>query len=338
MATTELVMDIATVCRICLQDSDTHMVSIYERDEEQRGVSICEKIENCSGIKIVRTTELPTRICLKCRAFLTLAHKFRQICRHSDDFLREYICKELADDDDDEEEEEQQQLLKEAQPARKYEKPEVEVLEDGIWSYDELIEQVPAVDVTEVTTSLMAVPADDAIATPIVGGKPHVCNICGNSYPRKSTLDTHMRRHNNERPYECEICHKSFHVNYQLMRHIRQHTGARPYSCENCQRSFTDRTSLVKHERTHRNERPYACGTCGKSFTYANVLKVHYKTHTGEKPHTCRLCNKSFARNHNLIAHLQTQQHINDPRTAAYLHTLKAVSAGSGVASKISNC
>lgn len=45
-------MDIAAVCRICLQDSDTHMVSIYERDEEHHGVSICEKIENCSGITV----------------------------------------------------------------------------------------------------------------------------------------------------------------------------------------------------------------------------------------------------------------------------------------------
>jgi len=45
-------MDIASVCRICLQDSGTHMVSIYDPDEEHRGVSICEKIENCSGIKV----------------------------------------------------------------------------------------------------------------------------------------------------------------------------------------------------------------------------------------------------------------------------------------------
>lgn len=52
MVTTELVMDIASVCRICLQDSGAHMVSIYDSDEEHRGVSICEKIENCSGIKV----------------------------------------------------------------------------------------------------------------------------------------------------------------------------------------------------------------------------------------------------------------------------------------------
>ncbi|KAH8311201.1 hypothetical protein KR044_004797 [Drosophila immigrans] len=320
MVTTELVMDIASVCRICLQDNDAHMVSIYELDEGQRGVSICDKIENCCGIKIIRTPELPTRICLKCRAFLTLAHKFRQICRHSDDFLREYIFPDPCG------EQERPQLADVTKQT--FEQVEVEVLEEGVWCNDDLIEETPSMAAAlpvAPTSALSIVPAVPKPAvTRSTSGKLHVCDICGNSYPRKSTLDTHLRRHNNERPYQCEICQKTFHVNYQLMRHIRQHTGARPYCCQYCQRSFADRTSLVKHERIHRNERPYACNTCSKTFTYANVLKVHYKTHTGEKPHICKLCNKSFARNHNLVAHLQTQQHVNDPRCAAYLHTLRA--------------
>ncbi|KAH8359032.1 hypothetical protein KR093_004043 [Drosophila rubida] len=333
MVTTERVLDIASVCRVCLQDNDAHMVSIYDYDEEQRGISICDKIEHCCSIKvfcslfgrsevemkllfqIIRTPELPTRICLKCRAFLTLAHKFRQICRHSDDFLRKYIFPDPCEEDE--------KPCLQNELTQTYEQVEVEVLDEGAWCNDELIEEAPAVSAKAVplesTTGLIVVSAAKS-------GKPHVCDICGNSYPRKSTLDTHLRRHNNEKPYQCEICHKTFHVNYQLMRHIRQHTGARPYCCQYCQRCFADRTSLVKHERIHRNERPYACNTCGKTFTYANVLKVHYKTHTGEKPHICKLCNKSFARNHNLVAHLQTQQHVNDPRCAAYLHTLRAAS------------
>lgn len=45
-------MDIASVCRICLQDSETPMVSIYDYDEENRGASVCDKIENCTGIKV----------------------------------------------------------------------------------------------------------------------------------------------------------------------------------------------------------------------------------------------------------------------------------------------
>lgn len=82
-----------------------------------------------------------------------------------------------------------------------YEQVEVEVLEEGIWCNDELIEELPA---AEQKTNLMLVATKEAVATQAAGAKSHVCDICGNSYPRKSTLDTHMRRHKNERPYECE--------------------------------------------------------------------------------------------------------------------------------------
>ncbi|EDV48426.1 transcription factor Ouib [Drosophila erecta] len=331
----EIRLNMMTLCRTCLQDGEAHMVSIFQTADDKLpgGVSLCDKIESLSGIQIKATEEqaLPTKICLRCKAFLTLAHKFRQICQRSNKFLREYVVKDAVE----------QKVVKEVVQVvgpttpppietEQFESLEDEVLEDGVWSTEDPIEEMtPAPSEKERPTVLTVQtlpaphPAPEPAPAASVTAKIHVCEICGNGYPRKSTLDTHMRRHNDERPYECEICHKSFHVNYQLKRHIRQHTGAKPYTCQYCHRSFADRTSLVKHERTHRNERPYTCHTCGKKFTYASVLKMHYKTHTGEKPHICQLCNKSFARIHNLVAHLQTQQHINDPQLTAYLSTFK---------------
>ncbi|KMZ02503.1 zinc finger protein 449 [Drosophila simulans] len=333
----EIRLNMMTLCRTCLQDGEAHMVSIFQTADDRLsgGVSLCDKIESLSGIQIRATEEevLPTRICLRCKAFLTLAHKFRQICQRSNEFLREYVVKDAV------EQEVVKEVVQRVGPStappietEHLESPEDEVLEEGVWSTDDPIEETPPEPaekerLTVLTVQTLPAPYPASVPepapAPAVTAKLHVCEICGNGYPRKSTLDTHMRRHNDERPYECEICHKSFHVNYQLKRHIRQHTGAKPYTCQYCQRNFADRTSLVKHERTHRNERPYACKTCGKKFTYASVLKMHYKTHTGEKPHICQLCNKSFARIHNLVAHLQTQQHLNDPRLTAYLSTFK---------------
>lgn len=147
-------------------------------------------------MKIIRSIELPTRICLKCRAFLRLAYKFREIARHSDDFLREYIYKEPENEED--------KQVTDVKPTQTYEQVEVEVLEEGIWCNDELIEDVPSTAVSVEAARLIVVPAKETITAPSASGKLHFCEICGNSYPRKSTLDTHMRRHNNERPYECE--------------------------------------------------------------------------------------------------------------------------------------
>ncbi|XP_017085035.2 histone-lysine N-methyltransferase PRDM9 [Drosophila eugracilis] len=331
----ELRLNMLTLCRTCLQDGEAHMVSIYDSadDKLRGGISLCDKIESLSGIQIKPTEEevLPTRICLRCKVFLTMAHKFRQICQRSNEFLREYVVRDHIEQGP----KDVVDPVPHPNPApsaetEQFEQLEVELLEEEAWATEDLIDETTQQPVEKENPMVLAeqtVPAQDPVPSstpsPSVIAKLHVCEICGNGYPRKSTLDTHMRRHNNERPYECEICHKCFHVNYQLKRHIRQHTGAKPYTCQYCQRSFAERTSLVKHERTHRNERPYACQTCGKTFTYASVLKMHHKTHTGEKPHTCRLCSKTFARIHNLVAHLQTQQHVNDPRLPAYLNTFK---------------
>lgn len=34
--------------------------------------------------------------------------------------------------------------------------------------------------------------------------QPHICDICGNIYDRRYTLEVHMRRHRDEKPFQCE--------------------------------------------------------------------------------------------------------------------------------------
>ncbi|XP_065354623.1 transcription factor Ouib [Calliphora vicina] len=157
---------------------------------------------------------------------------------------------------------------------------------------------------------------------------PHICEVCGNIYQRRYSLELHMRRHRAEKPYECEICSYAFHSNFELIRHMRKHTGSRPYKCSYCPRAFGDQSTLIKHERIHRNERPFKCDTCGKSFTYSNVLKYHILTHTGEKPYTCEICGKCFTRTHHLRAHLETLQHQNDPRSKLQLQNIRKNNIG----------
>ncbi|KAI8124676.1 Zinc finger protein 2 like protein [Lucilia cuprina] len=153
--------------------------------------------------------------------------------------------------------------------------------------------------------------------------QPHICEICGNKYPRRYALEMHMRRHRDEKPYACEICTYAFHSNFELIRHMRKHTGSRPYKCSYCPRAFGDQSTLIKHERIHRNERPFKCDTCGKTFTYSNVLKYHILTHTGEKPYACEICGKTFTRTHHLRAHLETLQHQNDPKAKMQLANIR---------------
>lgn len=56
----ELRLDMLNVCRTCLQDGDSHMVSIYEgaEDKERGGISLWEKLESFCGIQVKKALKL----------------------------------------------------------------------------------------------------------------------------------------------------------------------------------------------------------------------------------------------------------------------------------------
>uniref|UniRef100_A0A3P9IB06 C2H2-type domain-containing protein n=1 Tax=Oryzias latipes TaxID=8090 RepID=A0A3P9IB06_ORYLA len=138
------------------------------------------------------------------------------------------------------------------------------------------------------------------------GQKPFRCKDCGKEFPRKGSLERHMRLHAGERPYICEFCGKTFIENTVLKRHIKSHTGGKPriYPCEVCGKKFTMSQHLDVHKRIHTGEKPYTCRVCNKSFRQIGNLDSHMRIHTGEKPFICSLCGKSYAQRGNLKMHM----------------------------------
>jgi uncharacterized Zn-finger protein len=135
--------------------------------------------------------------------------------------------------------------------------------------------------------------------------KIHYCKDCGKNYSRRSTLETHMRKHTGEKPYECEICKKTFSEKGNLKTHKRIHTGEKPFQCSTCDKRFTTQGHLTDHSRRHTNTRPFACD-CGVTFMRSSTLKIHKRTHTKEKPHVCDICQKGFSESGNLKTHKRT--------------------------------
>ncbi|CAB1317046.1 unnamed protein product [Coregonus sp. 'balchen'] len=54
--------------------------------------------------------------------------------------------------------------------------------------------------------------------------KPHMCQVCQQSFNQKSHLKFHMHLHTWERPFKCQQCEKCFnHVS--LKNHVQRHHG-----------------------------------------------------------------------------------------------------------------
>lgn len=126
--------------------------------------------------------------------------------------------------------------------------------------------------------------------------KLKLCGICGVYI--STSLNTHMRRHENDKPFKClvEGCGKQFPRNSDLMCHTKTHTGDKPFACDVCGMRFSRKNKVTVHMRTHTGEKPYKCTfpDCQREFAQSFDLTLHLRRHTGEKPYECDKCGERF--------------------------------------------
>nr|CAH7757645.1 unnamed protein product [Callosobruchus chinensis] len=162
------------------------------------------------------------------------------------------------------------------------------------------------------------------------------CEVCNESFPRKTALSQHFEKH---KKTKCEICNKLIRTgNFKkhmlvhssgpsvcslcgatsknldsLRSHIfRQHHNRSGIICEECGVKFKSRYYLLLHKsQVHTGVRKFKCETCGKAFFTQNTLNRHDRmTHKKMRPHICEFCRKGFSTRHALKTH--RRQHTNE--------------------------
>ncbi|XP_069691009.1 zinc finger protein 420-like [Periplaneta americana] len=81
--------------------------------------------------------------------------------------------------------------------------------------------------------------------------RQHICNICGESFERKTDLGNHIVCHQVDRPHACRICGNLFRRKADLQNHMVCHQVERPHRCPQCGADFQRPSSLTNHMKIH---------------------------------------------------------------------------------------
>ncbi|XP_045782929.1 histone-lysine N-methyltransferase PRDM9-like [Maniola jurtina] len=111
----------------------------------------------------------------------------------------------------------------------------------------------------------------------------YICDVCRNTFERKSLLVKHIKTHSEVKPFTCKFCQFKTKYKCSLKTHMRTHTGEKPFTCELCDYKFAQVSHLLSHMRTHTGEKPYICKLCEYKCAEKSHLVRHVRTHTGEK-------------------------------------------------------
>lgn len=142
--------------------------------------------------------------------------------------------------------------------------------------------------------------------------KTFVCEVCGNSFIKKSYLDDHKEAHGDTKRYRCKFCNKCFKRRTVLVKHKRIHTHPRQCVCEVCGKRFNDNGTLKTHRMLlHIKERNFKCMICNQSFPLKPTLDKHIRRHmkreNGEKDFACDQCGMKYRDKSSLNRHYITK-------------------------------
>ena len=136
------------------------------------------------------------------------------------------------------------------------------------------------------------------------------CEVCGDKFKRKFTLDYHRRnthslslmdseaksRIQKEKMHPCDKCGKTLSKN-SMRRHILMfHSKHVPVDCKVCGKRLRSTLHLERHMRCHRDLPSRVCHICGANLKTDQGLKSHLAAHKGVKSHICEICGAGFVR------------------------------------------
>ena len=159
-------------------------------------------------------------------------------------------------------------------------------------------------------------------------GQKFKCEQCTKSFVCQSSLDYHLRKHQNPDTVEnhtCDLCGKKFTTQTSLKRHRSTiHKGTEDdsasFNCRECGKMLDSLQTLRRHTKElhydarfnydfhegYKSPNIFECEECDQTFKRAEHLRRHVShVHQDKQSLKCPLCEKGFGRPDNLKRHLK---------------------------------
>ncbi|XP_077299811.1 uncharacterized protein LOC143920745 isoform X1 [Arctopsyche grandis] len=262
-------------CRLCLNSESS--VPIWDTPQ-----SLVQCIWRCCQLQMEKCNGLPDTICIICKSNLELFIQFKNICKQSDEIIRNRLSRSSNF--------------------------KVEVThKNEIWTnekdrVDIKVEQVILSDDDRTTDD-----RDDANKSFNVHDNPFLFKLLSQNTKTSNdevTIIEDDTTYCKKKRFKCKICSKAFMYRSHLKRHMIIHAGNKPFKCDICTKQFALKYNISQHMKIHIGDRPFKCELCPAAFIQKCDLRHHMKIHTGERLNKCNICSKSFVHKCSLVRHL----------------------------------
>ncbi|XP_070582168.1 zinc finger protein 761-like isoform X1 [Ptychodera flava] len=105
-----------------------------------------------------------------------------------------------------------------------------------------------------------------------------ICNVCGETFNRFSTLKLHQLAHKGTE-LKCEYCEYTTFVKHRLKSHMKRHFERGKLECKFCGKHLNNGVCLSSHIRRFHIKSKHQCSDCKKEFSFLPELNNHRARH-----------------------------------------------------------
>ncbi|XP_059470355.1 zinc finger protein 11-like isoform X2 [Neocloeon triangulifer] len=137
---------------------------------------------------------------------------------------------------------------------------------------------------------------------------PYLCDSCGKSFKSKQKLRHHKCNPDDDEQVRscnsCQICGNTYTFRSSLQRHLIRHTGNKRFQCHKCAKSFYGAVNLRNHMVVHEKTTVYECQMCCARYYHKRNMITHLKDkHSTQWHYKCPYCVHLFASIDEVVKH-----------------------------------